>query len=394
MSHVVVIGSGFGALKAVEALRRRDPRLGITLTAPEPHFHYWPSLVWVPSGRRDPDELTVDVRDWLARQGAAYHRGRVEAVRDGGRTVVTDTGTLTADGLVVASGGRFLRAIPGIEHALTICEGAASARAIRDRLARLEGGRIVFGFAGNPKHKPAMRGGPLFELLFAVDAQLRRERRRDRFRLAFVTPNPEPGKRLGDRAAERLLQRMERQGVAAHPGRGIERFAADRVVTDREEIASDLTIFMPGMTGPDFLDASELPVTESGHVAVDDRARVNGLERVYAVGDAAAFPGPDWQAKQAHAAELQAEVAARNLVDECRGVVPARTVRHEVICVLDSLDQGIFVYRDARRQVMLPPTRLAHYLKLGLEAKYLRKYAPTRRAVRRARGELTDRQAA
>jgi len=381
LRHVVVIGSGFGALKAVRALRRRGPDLAITLVAPQPHFHYYPSLVWVPSGRREPDQLTVDVRDWLARQGAAYHQGRVEAVRDGGRTVVTDTGVLANDGLVVASGGTFLRTIPGIEHVHTLCAGGDAARTIRDRIREMEGGRIAFGFAGNPKHRPAMRGGPLFELVFAIDNQLRKEGRRDRFELAFFTPAPQPGVRLGERASAALVRRMERLGVAVHKGSPIARFEPDRVVTEKAVIASDLTVFMPGMTGPSWLAASALPMTESGHVAVDEHARALGLERVYAIGDSAAFPGPDWQAKQAHAAELQAATAARNLANELAGWPATAKVRHEIVCVLDDLDRGVLVYRDAKRQVVLPPLRLAHWMKLALERMFLRRYAPRRRIL-------------
>lgn len=74
MRDVVVIGSGFGALKAVSELRRRDRRLAITLAAPRPHFHDYPSLVWVPARRRAPEALTVDIRDWLARRGRPLTR--------------------------------------------------------------------------------------------------------------------------------------------------------------------------------------------------------------------------------------------------------------------------------------------------------------------------------
>jgi sulfide:quinone oxidoreductase len=295
---------------------------------------------------------------------------------------VTDTGVLANDGLVVASGGASIDTIPGMEHTLSICAGASSARAIRDRLAALDGGRLAFGVAGNPKHRPAMRAGPLLELAFAVERQLRDEGRRARFGLDLFSPSAELGVRPGDAAVERLLARLEQIGVRLHLGCRIERFGPDRVVTDRGEIESDLTIFMPGMTGPAWLAAGELPVSASGHVAVDARARVAGLARVYAVGDCAAFPGPVWQAKQAHTAELQAEAAAANLARELRGHAPERTVRHEVINVVDNLDRAAFFYRDERGEIMLPPNPVAHYLKLGLEAKALRKYAPLKRPAR------------
>ena len=131
MPHVVVIGAGFGGLKAVEELRARHAGVAITLVAPSPRFLYWPSLVWVPSGWREPEDLTVDVRDWLFRQRAAYHEAAVVGVRDGGRTVETTAGALTADGLIIASGATTAAAIWGSEHAFAICGGLDAARGIR-----------------------------------------------------------------------------------------------------------------------------------------------------------------------------------------------------------------------------------------------------------------------
>src|SRR5690606_28104544 len=127
---------------------------------------YYPSLIWVPAGLRRGDDLRVDVAGFLAGHDAAFHAGRVTGLADGGRTVLTDNGSVANDALLIASGGRFLKALPGIEHALTICEGAPAAEAIRERLEILDGGTLAFGFGTNPKEQGAMRGGPMFELLF------------------------------------------------------------------------------------------------------------------------------------------------------------------------------------------------------------------------------------
>ena len=381
MTHVVVTGAGFGALRAVQELRRRDLDLEITLVAPKPVFTYYPSLIWVPSGFRQPDELSVDVRDYLQSLHVHYLQASVTGVRDSGRTLETDRGKLSNDGLLLANGGRFLTGIAGIDNALTLCQGGASAREIGRRIAEMDGGRIALGFAGNPQHKPAMRGGPMFELAFCLDNQLRREGRRERFELTFFSPNPRPGKRLGERAVEGLLARLDRQDIHTHLGHKIDRFEPGRVVTDGGRVEADLIVFMPGMTGPGWVHDSDLPVTDSGHIQVDARACVPGLQQVYAVGDCAAFPGPDWQAKQAHSADIQAKTAAQNLLTEFRGVAPQATVKHEIVCILDSLRDGVLVFRNRDRQVVLPPVRPAHWAKVALEKAFLWKYGP--RGVRR-----------
>ena len=158
-----------------------------------------------------------------------------------------------------AQGAAALKKLPGIEHAITPCEGIASAERIRDRLAAMQGGTIAVGFAGNPQEPSAVRGGPMFEFLFCIDAQLRREGRRERFELVFFNPANEPGARLGPKAVSWLLAEMARRGIATHLGHKLKRFDADRVVTEGGEFRADLILFQPGMTGNAWFDATELP---------------------------------------------------------------------------------------------------------------------------------------
>ena len=76
----------------------------------------------------------------------------------------------------------------------------------------MQGGTIAVGFAGNPNEPTAVRGGPMFEFLFGIDAQLKREGRRERFEVVFFNPSNEPGNRLGPKAVKHLLDEMARRG--------------------------------------------------------------------------------------------------------------------------------------------------------------------------------------
>lgn len=373
MSHIAVIGAGFGGLTAIRELRKRDKKIDITLIAPEQRFVYLPSLIWIPSGFRQADDLQVDLGKFLERHRVRFHQGRVTGLRERGRVVATDNGDIRSDGLIIASGGRFIKKLPGIEHAVAICEGVHAARRIKERLEEMSGRTIALGFAGNPLEPSAMRGGPIFELLFCLHTQLRREKRLKDFRFVFFSPAPRPGERLGDRAVDRLLARMRALGVDTHLGVKLVRFEQDKVITEDREIPADMILFMPGMTGPAWAEHSGLALTKSGHFRADAMARVDGAECVYAVGDAAAFPGPDWQAKQAHAADLQAATAAENLLNELKGRAPKRSFKHEIICIVDTLDKGMLVFRDEKRAIALPPTVLAHWAKSIFEKRYLAK---------------------
>ncbi len=373
-SRITVLGAGFAGLSTVRALRRRDRRCEITLVAPRPELHYLPGMIWIPSGLRTREDLVIPLERFLRRTRVRFHAGEVTGLEEGGRVVKTSAGEELNDALVIATGGRFIRRLPGIEHAITPCEGIASAERIRDRLREMQEGHIAFGFAGNPQEPSAMRGGPMFEFAFGIDQQLRREGRRERFRLTFFSPAPRPGNRLGPKAVDHLLAEMRRRGIETHLGHKLKRFEADRVVTEGGEFPADLILFMPGMTGNAWFDATTLPRSPGGLIQADAHCRVPGFERVYVCGDSGSFPGPDWMPKQAHMADLQAEAAAANLIADLRGQPGKTGFKVELICIVDSNDKGTLVYRTPERNLLLPATAAMHWAKRGFERRYLRKY--------------------
>jgi sulfide:quinone oxidoreductase len=372
--RISVLGAGFAALSSVRALRRRAPQAEIALVAPRAELHYLPGIIWIPSGLRRREDLVVPLDGFLRRQRVRFVAAEVTGLADGGRTVHTTAGNLANDGLVIATGGRFIKKLPGIAHAITPCEGVATAERIRDRLRELSGGTIAIGFAGNPNEPGAMRGGPMFEFLFGIERQLRREGRRERFELVFFSPAAQPGNRLGPKAVTHLLARMQQRGIHTHLGHKLERFEAGKVVTAGGEFAADLILFMPGMTGNAWFDATALPRSPGGLVQADAQCRVPGFPRVVVAGDAGSFPGPDWMPKQAHMADLQAAAAATNLLADLDGRPSDATFRVELICIVDGLDDGTLVWRTPQRNGVLPSSRLLHWAKRGFERRYLARY--------------------
>ncbi|WP_296442984.1 NAD(P)/FAD-dependent oxidoreductase [Rhodoferax sp. UBA5149] len=378
-SHAVtVIGAGFGALSVVRALRQGDARIDITLIAPRAELHYLPGIVWIPSGLRTREQLVVPLANFFRRMRVKYVAGDVTGLREGGRVVdVAHGGAVSEvrnDALVIASGGRFIKKLPGIEHAITPCEGIAAAEQIRDRLQHMAGGTIACGFAGNPNEPSAVRGGPMFEFLLGIDEQLKREGRRDKFELVFFNPSMEPGNRLGPKAVRHLLDEMARRNIRTQLGHKLKRFEADKIVTEGGEFKADLILFMPGMTGNLWFDQTDLARSPGGLLKADAQCRVEGSEHVYVVGDSGSFPGPDWMPKQAHMADLQAAAAAKNLLAGLRGEAASVTFKVELICIIDALGQGTLVWRTAQRNIILPSSRLFHWAKRAFERLYLRKY--------------------
>lgn len=219
-----------------------------------------------------------------------------------------------------------------------------------------------------------MRGGPMFEFLFGIDTLLRQQKRRDKFELVFFSPAPKPGKRLGEDAVDKLLAQMKKCNIRTHLGHKMKGFSADMVHTEGGDIASDLTLFMPGMTGPTWLANSNLPLSEGGFIKANAHCQVDGFENIYVAGDTGSFPGPDWLPKQAHIADLQAQTAVTNIMATQQGKPAKHKFKVELICIVDALDSGMLVFRNEKHKLLLPKTRLFNWAKRLFEWIYLRSY--------------------
>ena len=374
MKKITIIGSGFAGLTAVKTLRKKDKQCEITLISPQAELVYMPSLIWVPSGAASKKDIVVPLDNFFQRMKVHHVASEVTGIEAGGRKVITPIGLYENDALIIASGGRFIKKLPGIEHSITPCEGLIAAEAIRDRLKAMDGGNIAIGSSGNPKEPSAMRGGPMFEFLFGIDTQLRAEGRRDKFNLTFFSPAQKPGARLGKKAVKGLLDEMKKRNITTHLGHKMKQFTADKVVTEGGEFAADLILFMPGMTGNTWFDNTDLTRSEGGLLKASKFCEVDDADKVFVAGDSGSYPGPDWMPKQAHMADLQAEAAAKNALDSLDGKTASHTFKIELICIVDSNNKGMYVSRTLKGGLVLPNCRLMHFAKKVFGWWYLRQY--------------------
>ncbi|MCK4708386.1 MAG: FAD-dependent oxidoreductase, partial [Gammaproteobacteria bacterium] len=345
----------------------------ISLVAPRAELFYFPSLIWVPAGRRTHSDLTIPLHDYLEKNNVEYIQSKVTGIDPQEKTLKLESGSIDYDAVIIASGGRYIRKLPGIEHAKIACSGWEDTKAFSDKLAAMNEGTIAFGFSGNPNEPSAMRGGPVFEFLFGVDTLLRQQGRRDKFNLVFFSPAPKPGKRMGEKAVDRILSEMKKRNIKTYLGKKMKRFTESSIETETETFNTDLTLFIPGMTGPDWAAESGLTLSEGGFFKANEYCQVEGQEAIFVAGDAGSFPGPEWKPKQAHMADLQAVAAAKNILEVLSLKKVKHTFKTELICIVDTLSNASMVYRGPKRGFMMKMPPL-HWVKVLYEKMYLKAY--------------------
>ena len=72
-------------------------------------------------------------------------------------------------------------------------------------------------------------------------------------------------------------------------------------------------------------------------------------------------------------ADLQAEAAAKNVLQALQLMKPRHTFKTELICIIDTLTNGSLVYRSEKRGLMMKMPPL-HWLKKWYEKLYLNDY--------------------
>jgi sulfide:quinone oxidoreductase len=118
-----------------------------------------------------------------------------------------------------------------------------------------------------------------------------------------------PGVRLGEKALQMIDQMIAAFHIKKITGKKIDEFVKDGVILeDGEKIEADAVMFIPAVDGHSVIKKSDLPKNDAGFIIIDDTTQVEGLENIYAIGDAAEIVGPDWRAKQGHLAEDMARV--------------------------------------------------------------------------------------
>ena len=327
-----MLGGGYAGA-TVARLRKRS---GATIVSPENFMLFTPILPEAASGTLEPRHVVVPLR--MMCPHAELVLGRAVAVDEDARAVEVETETgrreIAYDELVVALGSvsRHLP-IPGLAERGLGFRDLADAIYLRNHvLRRLELAEaeteaeavernLTFVFVG------AGYAGveALAELLDLVRDALRYYPRLrsapQRWVLVEAAPKilPEIPRRLGEYAADQLLKR----GVEIHVETTLDSIA-DGVarLSDGSELPTETLVWTAGVRANPLLARLGLPLDERGRVRVDTTLRVEGRERVWAVGDCArvpneATPGRFDPPTSQHALR-QARRLAKNLRREAR----------------------------------------------------------------------------
>ncbi len=340
MAQVLVLGGGFGGLAAAHRLREALPEdAEVVVLDRHDGFAMGFAKLWDLSGQRPLGEGTRS-RQALQRRGITFVREQVTGIDARARSVTTDRGTLTADGIVVALGTRPApghRALLDGPDAHDLYDSSALP-AMREALDGVSRGRVVVSILGGPfKCPPAP-----YEAALIVDGILRRRGVRDDVEVVITTPQPVTLPVAGVDASAYVAGHLGDHDVelrAGHVVSGVDHAGRRlRFADGLPDLSFDVLLGVPA-DAPLEVVASCGVADADGWLRPDPRTFATDAPAVYAVGDCTIVPTATAQLPHAGVfAASQGEVAATNLAAEL-GFGSARAFDGRGACFLELPDE-------------------------------------------------------
>jgi sulfide:quinone oxidoreductase len=174
-AKVLVLGSNFAGLTAALAVKHElQGDVDVTVVSKADRFVFNPSFIWIPFGRRKPQDITFPVAPTFESHGVDFVHAEATRIDSQLQQVETSKGAHAYDYLVIATGYlEDFSPIPGAgpggpAHAITSLDGALEAADGWKRLLADPGPVVVAAAQGTGCF------GAAYEFVFNLAYQLRK----------------------------------------------------------------------------------------------------------------------------------------------------------------------------------------------------------------------------
>jgi len=315
--HVVIVGGGFGGVRA--ALLLVDNRhFEVTLVTDHDDFRYHPSLYRTATGGRR-FASSIDLDELFDGKPIRFVRGLVTTVdRQAKSIALSDKQTIKYDSLILALGVRTnyfnIKGLPEFSFGIKTTEDALKLKHhIHQQMIdqhKLDLNYIVIG------------GGPTgVELAGALPAYLRRVARnhaikRPAVHIGLVEAAPRLLPRMPKDISRMVARRLRHLGVKLYLNTTVKGETHDSLMLENKKLASRTVIWTAGVANQEFFAENVFQMNKNGKVRVNQYLEAE--PNIYVIGDNADTP----YSGMAQTALYDGRYLANNLMRQADNIEP------------------------------------------------------------------------
>jgi len=303
-TRVVIVGGGFGGLKAAESLARLPVQ--ITLVDRRNHHTFQPLLYQVATAGLSPAEIAAPIREILAKHdNIGVLLGEVLGFDLESRIVKLHGFELPYDYLVVAAGAThayfghdnwepFAPGLKTIEDALEMRRRILLAYELAEREAALTGHHRPLTFI-------VVGAGPTGVELAGTLAEIARKSLAENFRnidpaktrILLVEAGPDVLSAYPADLRRSAVEQLQRLGVEVRTESAVTEVRAGEVRVRDEVIPAAVVLWAAGVSASPLGRALGAPVDRAGRVLVEPDLSIPGHREVFVIGDLASLQHAD-----------------------------------------------------------------------------------------------------
>ncbi len=287
--HIVVVGGGFGGVKAALELSRNS-EFEVTLISDKADFRYNPTLFHTATGGLF-RQSAIPLEEILRGGNIKFIQGELVKIDRVTRSIELSNDTIVAyDKLVLALG--VVTNYFGVEGLKEFSYGIKSPEEVAHFKKHLH--TIL-----QTEHKPDVNyiivgGGPTgVELAGALPAYMRQimkhhNIKRKKINVKIIEASPRLLPRSAEKVSEAVTKRLKKLGVEVLVGRIVQELDEDSLMVSSKDIPSHSVVWTAGTSNNPFFKENDFTLTERGKVAVDEHLLAE--DSIYVIGDNASTP--------------------------------------------------------------------------------------------------------
>lgn len=298
--NVVIIGAGFGGMKAATSLK--DAPVDVILVDQHNYHTFQPLLYQVATAALDPDEIAHTIRGIFHNQKNFHFRlGKVTGVNWDGQEVLMEAGEPIPFNYLILAAGVTTNyfGIPGVEDHAFPLKSVQEALTMRSHVMRqfemadvnpalMDEGVLNFVVVGGGPTGVEMAGAllELFNMVLRKDFQ---HLDVSRARVILVEATDKVLAPFHPSLRENALKTLEKRGVEVMLNEAVVEATADKVVLKSGKVIPTRTlVWAAGVRSNPLADSLGLEQTRGGRIVVNPDLSVPTMPHVFVVGDMAA----------------------------------------------------------------------------------------------------------